>query len=109
LCTAIGEIERGLIDAHLGGGLLKKRIAVARRGKRGGQRAILVYRRSFRAVFVTPFAKNAGDNVSREELRALKLLASQYLLLAAADIAKLARDGNLIEVICDEQDFARRA
>lgn len=35
LCKAIEEMERGLVDAKLGGGIVKKRIALPGRGKRG--------------------------------------------------------------------------
>lgn len=35
LCAAVQEMIRGLVDADLGGGVLKKRIALAGRGKRG--------------------------------------------------------------------------
>jgi len=36
LCYALAEIEAGLIDADLGGGVIKKRIALAGRGKSAG-------------------------------------------------------------------------
>jgi len=39
------EIEAGLVDARLGGFLLKKRMAAPGRGKRGGYRVILAHRR----------------------------------------------------------------
>jgi len=35
------EIQKGLIDARLGGGLIKKRVARSGHGKRGGYRVIL--------------------------------------------------------------------
>ena len=36
LRNAVDEMERGLIDADLGGHVVKKRVAVKGRGKRGG-------------------------------------------------------------------------
>ncbi|NCW39895.1 MAG: hypothetical protein EBV79_06665 [Betaproteobacteria bacterium] len=36
LCTAVLEMAQGLIDADLGGGVFKKRVGLAGRGKRGG-------------------------------------------------------------------------
>lgn len=36
LFKAVDEIEQGLIDADLGGSILKKRVALPGRGKRGG-------------------------------------------------------------------------
>ena len=44
LHDAANEIERGLVDARLGGFLLKKRVARPGGGKRGGYRTILAYR-----------------------------------------------------------------
>ena len=41
LCQAVSEMERGLLDADLGGGVLKKRIALPGRGKRGGIRTLV--------------------------------------------------------------------
>lgn len=35
LLNAVAEMERGLIDADLGGGAIKKRIALPNRGKSG--------------------------------------------------------------------------
>jgi hypothetical protein len=43
LRTAVYEIERGLIDDDLGGHVMKKRVAVGGRGKRGGVRTLLAY------------------------------------------------------------------
>jgi hypothetical protein len=36
LCAAIAELEKGLIDAELGGGVVKKRVPRPGRGKSGG-------------------------------------------------------------------------
>lgn len=44
LLEAVKEIQMGLVDAVLGGNLVKKRIAVGGKGKKGGVRAILVYK-----------------------------------------------------------------
>lgn len=41
LYTAISEMLNGLIDAHLGGSIVKKRVAVPGRGKRDGARTIV--------------------------------------------------------------------
>ena len=39
ICQAIGEMNKGLIDADLGAGLFKKRVATPGQGKRGGWRS----------------------------------------------------------------------
>jgi hypothetical protein len=47
----------GLIDADLGGHIVKKRVALPGRGKSGGARTLLAYRLGDRAFFVYGFAK----------------------------------------------------
>ena len=36
LCEAVAEMQKGLVDADLGGGIVKKRIAIKDRGKSAG-------------------------------------------------------------------------
>ncbi len=57
LTAAVDEIERGLIDADLGGRVLKKRVAIANRGKRGGVRTLIAYLASDKAYFVYGFCQ----------------------------------------------------
>jgi hypothetical protein len=45
LAAAVGEMEKGLVDARLGGQVYKKRVALAGRGKRGGARTLLGYQK----------------------------------------------------------------
>ena len=83
LREAIERAERGLIDADLGGGLIKLRIARPGKGKSGGYRMIVAYRSHDRAVFVFGFAKSEQENVGPEDLKTAKDIASE--LLAASD------------------------
>lgn len=102
LCKAVADAERGLIDADLGGGVIKQRIARRGRGKSGGFRTVILYRRSVRAFFVYGFAKSDRANVSQDELAALKELASEMLAYNEAEITKAIESGPLIEVTCNE-------
>jgi hypothetical protein len=79
LCEAIANAERGLIDADLGGGVIKQRIARPGKGKSGGFCAMIIYKRATRAVFVYGFAKNERANITQDELATLKEFASQIL------------------------------
>ena len=45
LCNAIEEMECGLIDAKLGGGIMKKHVALPGRGKRGSTRTLVATNR----------------------------------------------------------------
>ena len=60
---AVGRAGRGLIDADLGGGLIKQRVARGGQGRSGGYRMVLGIRVKDRAVFVFGFAKNDMDNI----------------------------------------------
>jgi hypothetical protein len=86
LAEAVREIENGLHNGDLGGDLIKKRIARAGEGKRGGYRTIIVYRKGKRAVFLYGFAKNEKDNLSPLELQELRKAAHAFLRLSEADI-----------------------
>ena len=101
LWAAVIEMENGLIDADLGGHLVKKRIALPGRGKRDGARSLLAYRLGDCAFFVYGFAKNERDNIDDRELKALKLLASTLLGWTPEQTGHALREGALIEVIHD--------
>ncbi len=58
LRKAVADAERGLVDADLGGGVIKQRIARQGGGKSGGFRTIILFRLGERAFFVHGFAKN---------------------------------------------------
>ena len=68
LWDAIRRAEAGLIDADLGGGVIKQRLARQGQGKSGGFRSIILFRRREMAFFVYGFAKNDRDNIDRREL-----------------------------------------
>ena len=102
LCNAVDEMERGLVDANLGGHVFKKRVAVDSRGKRGGVRTLLAYRVNDKAFFIFGFAKNARANISNEDLAALKRLAKEILDYSDRVLANLLVAGELIEVDDDE-------
>lgn len=70
LCEAIANAERGLIDADLGGGVVKQRIARTGQGKSGGFRVMILYKRGVRAFFIHGFAKSERANIAPDELAA---------------------------------------
>ena len=79
LIQAVEEMNQGLIDADLGGGLVKKRIGIAGRGKRSGVRTLVATNKDDRWFFVYGFEKNAVDNISGKAVEALQDLASDFL------------------------------
>jgi hypothetical protein len=98
LASAVEEMEQGLIDAQLGGDVVKKRVALHGRGKRGGARTLVVFRQGDKAFFVFGFAKNERANVSKDELKALKLLAKELLSFPVTSLDLAVRCGELIEI-----------
>ncbi len=68
LCEFVERAQRGLVDADLGGGLVKQRIAREGKGRRGGYRTLLAFRAGNRTAFLYGFAKNERDNIGPDEL-----------------------------------------
>jgi hypothetical protein len=104
LCEAVALAERGLIDADLGGGLIKQRVARAGKGRSGGYRTILAYRRLGRAIFVFGFAKSALENIERENLETLQDIAAIWLPADERKIANGLQNGELEEVPYDSEE-----
>ena len=104
LCEAVREMNSGLFEVDLGGGLLKKRIARPGEGKRGGFRTLIATNKGDRWIFVFGFPKNERSNIDKDEQEALKKLATHLLSLTSPAIGKAKSDGELIEVNCDAQD-----
>jgi hypothetical protein len=98
LAFAVIEMERGLIDARLGGQIVKKRVAFAGRGKRGSARTLVAFKQGDKAFFIYGFAKSERSNVSDKELQALKLLAKELLNYPAPALADAIRAGELIGI-----------
>ena len=88
LRQAVMEMNEGLIDADLGGGVFKKRIASHSHGKRGGSRALVATNLGDRWFFVFGFAKNERSDLSARELRALKALAADLLQYSDQELQK---------------------
>jgi len=98
LCDAVVEMQKGLIDARLGGGLIKKRVARSGHGKRGGYRVILASNFGDRWVFMFGFAKNERDNIDDDELRLMKRLASAFLEMDDRMLKQALTSGDILEI-----------
>ena len=96
-CGCRRKAVRGLIDADLGGQIIKQRVARPEQGKRGGFRMIIGIR-SDRAIFLFAFAKNERENIDKAELMTLREIVESFLNAAEETIAQALKDGTLIEV-----------
>lgn len=104
LRDAVGRAERGLIDADLGGGLLKQRVAREGGGKSGGYRTLIFFRSGERAVFTFGFAKSGKANLSVDELAAFKKAAAIVLALSNEQMDVEVEAGRLSEVSYGDED-----
>ena len=103
ICQAVAEMDTGLIDANLGAGLFKKRIAMPGQGKRGSWRVLLGFQAGKKAFFLYLFPKSSRDNIEDNEMKALKRLTRYYLTLKPGEIKTALQCGELNEVNCDEK------
>ena len=98
LREAVRRAETGLVDADLGGGVIKQRIAREGGGRSAGFRTIVLFRRRELAFFVYGFAKSDRENLRPDELAAFRLLADRYLGLDEAGLRAAQSIGAIIEV-----------
>ncbi|KQW72480.1 hypothetical protein ASD03_32490 [Ensifer sp. Root127] len=108
LCGAAKEIEAGLVDARLGGFLIKKRVAAPGHGKQGSYRTIVGYRQSDRLIFVHGFAKNETDNITKKEKEALRKLCDVYMQIDPDKLSEMIKEKKILEITCHEQDSKER-
>jgi hypothetical protein len=93
LVSVVEDIENGLVDADLGGNVLKQRIAQKGDSKAGGYRTVIIFRLGDRAVFVEGFAKNVKVAPTLVKTRALKELAKSILALPEDRLLLAVRSG----------------
>src|ERR1017187_7972692 len=104
LWNAARLANEGLIDANLGGGVIKQRIARSGEGKSGGSRSIILFKKNDRAVYVYGFEKKDLSNIKGDELEAFRELAKVVLGYTNAEMAKRVEDGALLKVECPEEE-----
>ena len=102
LCAAVVEMVQGLIDAELGGGVVKKRIGLAGRGKRGGARTLVATNKGSRWFFVFGFEKNDRANIADDELEALQAIAKELLDRSGSELDLAVKDATLEEICHDK-------
>ncbi|MGH6715183.1 MAG: type II toxin-antitoxin system RelE/ParE family toxin [Bradyrhizobium sp.] len=98
LREAVERAMNGLVDAELGNGLVKQRVARQGQGRSGGYRTIIALRAGDRAFFLHCFAKNDRANISDTELRSLREIAAHWLDTSPAQIEAELEAGRLLEV-----------
>ena len=99
LCSAVSEMAQGLIDADLGGGVVKKRVGLAGRGKSGGARTLIATNKGTRWFFVFGFEKSDRANIAPDELEALQNIAHELLARTGSQL-DLAVSERVLEAVC---------
>jgi hypothetical protein len=107
LLDAVARAEKGQVDADLGGGVIKQRIARPGHGKSSGYRTIILFRRGQRAVFVYGFAKKERENIDSDEEKQFKEAAHHVLRLTEKQLAQLVIQGDFLEVREREQETSK--
>lgn len=102
LCEAVARAERGQIDADLGSGLIKQRLARPGAGKSGGFRTLVFFRTQERAVFAFGFAKSDMANLDDADEAYLKKAAKLVLGFTDEQMDAEIAAGRMLEVKCDE-------
>jgi hypothetical protein len=95
----VSDLEKGLWDADLGGGVYKKRVARPGEGKSGGYRTIVFFKSEFRTFFPYGFAKSDRDNIADDELACFKKDATTSLGLTEEQLEARLKNETLIEII----------
>lgn len=98
LLLLVKDMENGRINADLGGGVYKQRLAREHSGKSGGFRLLVCLRHGDKAFFTYGFPKSARANISQHEEEDLKKLAEILLSLSDADLDKRVRAGTFEEI-----------
>jgi hypothetical protein len=101
LCEAVDRAERGLIDAQLGAGLIKQRVARPGQGRRGRFRTIIVWRSGDRSMFVHGFPKSRKADLEPDELVVYREFAALLLGYDDKAMEKAVFAKELVEVMCD--------
>ncbi len=105
LVEAVRQIEKGLIDADYGGGMIKQRIAREGGGKSGGHRSIIAFKSETRSIFFYSFPKSKKDNLDNAEVKEYREATAIYLGLTDAQIALALDKKELVEVDYNDEEI----
>jgi hypothetical protein len=98
LWDAVERAENCQIDADLGGGVIKQRIARPGEGESRGYRSIVIFRKGELSFFVYGFSKSELGNIREDEEEQFKKMARHVLSLTEAQLNELVANGQFEEV-----------
>ena len=97
LWDAVERAENGQVDADLGGGVIKQRIARPGESKSKGYRSIILFRKAELSFFVYGFSKSELGNIRKDEEAQFKKMAKYVLSLTDAQLSELLANGQFEE------------
>jgi len=107
LREAVQRADSGQVDADLGGGVVKQRVARPGHGRSKGYRTIILLRKSHRAVFVYGFSKSDRANIREDEIEQFKKMAGHVLSLSDNQLSTLIGKGQLEEVKSSDEEVSQ--
>ena len=102
LWDAVERAGKGQVDADLGGGVIKQRIARPGEGKSKGYRSIVLFSKGKRSFFVYGFSKSEVGNIGGDEEARFKIMAKHVLSLTDSQLNELLANGQFEEVKKDD-------
>ncbi len=104
LCQAAREIEQGLFEADLGGGLCKKRVPFPGQGKSGSARTLVAKKHKGAIFLLAGREKSApGTDFSDREVDAAKIIARALENANDETIGEMVMKQTLKEICHDTQ------
>ena len=105
LCRAAREIEQGLFEADLGGGICKKRVAIAGMGKGGGTRTWLAKQHAAAIFFLPGREKSSpGTDFFDAAVEAVKLIGANLQIQPMSKLVEMKFNGSLKEICNDKKN-----
>lgn len=107
LCEAAHQIEQGLFEADLGGGVCKKRVPIPGQGKSGSTRILVAKSIKMPSSFFAGREKNTPDtDFSDKEIEAAKIIAQALESVNNKKLDELLATKILKEICHDKQKNA---
>ena len=107
LFDAVERAENGQIDADLGGGVIKQRIARQGESTSKGYRSIILFRGGDKSFFVYGFSKSELGNIRDDEEVLFKKMAKHILSLTDTQLSELIANGQFEEVSGNDQKISQ--
>ena len=98
LKNAVSQLEAGLCDADLGGGVYKQRLARTGGGKSGGYRILVCFRQGMTSFFIYGFPKSSRENITTSETNDLKKLAKVLFAMSDEQLDAQVKAGAFQEI-----------